>query len=784
LTVLTRAIIVLALASPLSAQGTGVVLPARFNLPPAEPFLRKPVQHLRFAEAVGRRSALLGCEDGTFEAWINPVKILRDFRLSVYLDGALDAVPLADLAQSITTAPGRTTITHAHAAFTIRQTWFAPLDRQSLVVLLDIDTSKPLRLRASFVPELRPMWPASFGGLTFTWSAGDHAFLLNEGTRRHSALVGSPLFIRGSVEPATLEMDVTPEMAQSRFIPIVIAGSSAGEDAARRTYRDSLASIQEMMTEADGYYRDFQAKTMRIQTPEPLLNQAFEWAKLAIEKGWTCTDKVGCGLIGGFGPSGTSDRPGRGWYFGADALLDSWSIVDYGDLDRARAVLEFLRDRQRADGKILDQLTQSAGLVDWSLYPYGYVHAESTPLYLFSAARYVVRSGDMDFLRLSWPSLEKAYRFCISTADTDGLLLNKSAGPAAAEPSALGGRVAKDIYLEGVWLSALDGYAILAGLAHNNAALEDARKRLEQARRSLDAWFREDRGYFPFAALQGGATYNAQSSWQALALVYGGVDTRKAERAAASFASTQLTTPWGTRLFAGDAPDRDPAARIDTSVWPLTTGFVSLAEFRNHRARAGLEHLYSIASLTGFSGSGFVPEDLSGERAQVMPQAVPHQLFSSSSVIHPMVRGLLGLGGDAFEGAFSFVPHIPAHWQSLKFEMYRIGQSWVSGEVTRQTGMLHIRLTVIGKPLKFYLAPALPLNTTVKGLKVNGKKTPPKLEPFDTDVHAVLESNPAMGLDVVWQLREGVETRPDLPVFEVGEAATPVQARPATAAAK
>ena len=62
-------------------------------------------------------------------------------------------------------------------------------------------------------------------------------------------------------------------------------------------------------------------------------------------------------------------------------------------------MLEFLRDHQRADGKILDQLTQSAALVDWAAYPYGYVHGETTPLYLFSAARYVVRSGDIAFLR-------------------------------------------------------------------------------------------------------------------------------------------------------------------------------------------------------------------------------------------------------------------------------------------------------------------------------------------------------------------------------------------------
>jgi glycogen debranching enzyme len=625
------------------------------------------------------------------------------------------------------------------------------------------------------------MWPASFGGQSGAWSVNDQFFLLTEGTRRYAAVIGSPLFMRGNDDPAMLEMEVSPDVAQRHLVPIVIAASSSGEEGARRSYRETLASLGDLVAESDAYYRDFQAKTMRIQTPEPMLNQAFEWAKFALEKGWTCTERLGCGLISGFGPSGNTDRPGRDWYFGADALINSWSIVDYGDLDRARALLEFLRDHQRADGKILDQLTQSAPMVDWNLYPYGYAHAEATPLYLFSVARYVVRSGDLDFLRTSWASLEKAYRFCISTVENDGLMSNRSAGPAAAAATALGGRIDKDIYLEGAWLAGLDGYAILAGLMKNSEVTEQARKRLEQARKSLDSWFREDRGYFSFARLAGGATYQGQSSWQALALAYGGVDAHKAEQASSTFARSQMTTPWGTRLFANDAGESDPAGGIDTSVWPLTTAFVSLAEFRNHHGRSAIEHLYSVASLTGFAGAGFVPEDLSGERAQTMPKSVPHQLFSSSSVIHPMVRGLLGLGGDAFEGTFSFVPHLPAHWPSLKFELYRIGQSWVSGEVEHQTGMLRIKLSVIGKPLKMYLAPALPPNTTVKNLKVNGKKGAFRQETFETDVHLVLESTPTMGLEAVFQLREGVEPRPDLPVFEVGQVATPVQARPATA---
>jgi hypothetical protein len=49
-------------------------LPARLDLAPQGTTLRKPVQPHHFLEAVGRRGAMLGTEDGTFEAWLNPIK--------------------------------------------------------------------------------------------------------------------------------------------------------------------------------------------------------------------------------------------------------------------------------------------------------------------------------------------------------------------------------------------------------------------------------------------------------------------------------------------------------------------------------------------------------------------------------------------------------------------------------------------------------------------------------------------------------------------------------------
>src|SRR5438445_6953869 len=303
--------------------------------------------------------------------------------------------------------------------------------------------------------------------------------------------------------------------------------------------------------------------------------------------------------------------------------MNSWSIVDYADFCRARGVLEFLRDHQRADGKIEHELTQSAALLDWSKYPYGYYHADTTALYLFSAAGYVGRSGDLDFLRQSWNSLARAYQYCSSNVDADGLMSNLKGGAAAVETGALSGRVAKDVYLAGAWLAALDGFANLAVMAGHSDQAQRARAQLEKGRASLNAWFRSDKGHFPFGRLTDGSTYDALSGWQSIAVAHGGLDRGKAARATSAFNRPELSTDWGVRLFATDSPAYDPLSYNDGSVWPFVSGFTMMAEFKQHRWQGALQHLYGIAALTGYSGPGFIPEYMSGDRAQQLQRAVP-----------------------------------------------------------------------------------------------------------------------------------------------------------------
>ncbi|WP_321474527.1 hypothetical protein [uncultured Paludibaculum sp.] len=663
--------------------------------------INKPAQPNKFLEAVGRRAALLGREDGNFEAWVYPIKILRDFQLSVYIDNALEPTPLSGLAETVEVRPGHVTITHVTAAFTVRQTWVASLDKPAVEVLLDIDTSKPLKFRVSFIPEMKPMWPASFGGQSTGWNQKDGVLTFTEGMGRFRPVLGSPRFTRISEQIGHQLPDRTVmiefEIDRSGRVPIVIAGS-------RSTYNEIIQDPDALVPAADTFYREFLNRTTSVQAAG--LNPSYDWAKIAIEKGWACNDGVGCGLVAGWAPSGLSERPGFGWYFGGDTMMSAWAMQDYGDFAGARAALEFLLDRQRADGKVMHEWTQSSALLDWPKYPYGYYHADTTPLFLFTAARYVRQSGDRDFLQKHWAKLEQAYRFCLTMLDDDGLLSNQKGGAAAVETGALSGKVARDIYLQGVWLGGLAGFADLAGWRGNASLQSEAESRLARAREAIKPWFIQDKGIFAFAQLKDGSRYEANSGWQGFLIANGGIDRALAEKAAASLALPTLATPWGTRMFATDSPFYDPVGYNDGSVWPFVTAQTTLALFRHGQAAAGYRYIYGMAQATGLSGAGFISEYFSGDRFAEGPRAVPHQLFSSVALVHPLISGMLGLDGDAMAGRLTIHPQIPCSLGPVRFERYRVGDAWVSGAIRPAKPTSTVDIEVQGPTLKVVKQPA------------------------------------------------------------------------------
>lgn len=680
---------------------------------PIESGLARPAKHL---ESAGRRAALLGRQDGTLEAWVYPIKLVRDFRVWAYVDNALEPVPLDSLAETIESRAGRASITHVHPAFTITQHWLAAPDRPAASVLLDIDTSRPLKLRVTFTPEMKPLWPASFGGQSTWFDAEAKVMRFSEGLRRFRPVLGSPEFVRSSEQighqmpdrTIMIEMEISLQRARQGPVPIVLAGSKDAYDA-------ELQRAAGLIAEIDKTWQDYAARTLSLDMPG--LGRQFTQAQYAIASGWACNDDVGCGLVAGWARSGLSERPGFGWYFGGDAMMSAWAMGDTGDFDGARDALQFLIDHSREDGKVMHELTQSAALLRWSDYPYGFYHADTTPLMLFTAARYIRQSGDRAFLDRNWAFFEKGWRLCLSMRDADGLLSNERFGAAAVETGALSGKVKRDIYLQGVWLAGASAFGQMARWKGDAARVAEAESVLARGREAVASWFAPSKGHFAFAELKDGSKYEANSGWQGFLLAHGGIDPRLAKQAAAALARPTLRTPWGTRLFATDSPFYDPLGYNDGSVWPFVTAQAAMAMFRHGQVEAAFGYVWGMARATGLAGPGLLTEFLSGDRFAEGPRSVPHQLFSSVALVHPLVSGALGLEGDAIEGTLSVDPRLPVLSAPARIQRYRVGRSTVSATFQSTAAGQTVELSVSGPPLRL-VAAGKPAGTLAEGSPV------------------------------------------------------------------
>src|SRR3989454_6148141 len=237
--------------SGLRAQTPPPELVKKFTLKKSGLELERRTQLGSFFDVVGRRSAVFGYENRSLEAWVYPLKIIDDFNLAFQLQGYPLDIHGPDVMVAINSRPEATTFTYSPAAFTVRQTIFAPIDEPGIIMLLDVESVLPMTITGSFRPKLRLMWPAGLMTAYLGWDENSHVYTIGEETNRFVGMIGSPIARDVSVMPYQEEprdapvrfvIDAAPGAAKSRFIPIVIAGSVEGRVKARATYDKLLAS--------------------------------------------------------------------------------------------------------------------------------------------------------------------------------------------------------------------------------------------------------------------------------------------------------------------------------------------------------------------------------------------------------------------------------------------------------------------------------------------------------------------------------------------------------------
>jgi glycogen debranching enzyme len=717
-----------AFAGPQDAEGT---IPA-FRIERGGLELARPALPGTPFTKAGRRFALLGFESGGFEAWAYPLKLLRNFEFSFLLGASTVPIEGRDIVRFVSAQPAVTTLTYTYQSFTVKAHYVAPVEDAGAVILLEIDSTEPLTVVCGFLPVLQPMWPAGIGGQYAHWDRELKAYLISEPTRKNHGYIGSPAARGISYTPAHMLSDVPnqfkieiaePRSVAGRLIPIVVAGGKGSRDEVRKTYARLAADPEAAYRRAVAHFDGLRASTLRIATPEKAVDLAFEWAKVALDGLVVDNPDLGKGLVAGLGPSGTGGRPGFGWFFGTDAYLNSLSLNSANAYDVSREALDFTRKWQRKDGKMAHELSQAAGYLRWwEDYPYGYIHGDTTPYYIVAVEDHYRMTGDLAFVKTSWPSLVKAFEWCLTTdQDGDGLMDNSKAGLGALEFGALTG-IQTDIYLGAVWVRACLAMRDLAAAVGDRALSKRAADHAARASAAWDRrfWDAENRQY-SYAFNKDGRLVTESTPWSAVGLAWGLGDRGRAAETLARLNSSDMTTDWGVRMLSVSSPLFEPLNYNYGAVWPFLTGWVAAALLEHNFIPQGYHVLMSNVRHTFDNALGTIMELFSGHQNTWPQEGVPHQGFSSTGVVLPLVRGLLGLDGNAPAREVFFRPRLPAGWPRVSLENWRIGRAVLGVDHAREDGAVVLRVrSEKAEGFTFVFAPALGLGTKVLAAKLNG----------------------------------------------------------------
>jgi GH15 family glucan-1,4-alpha-glucosidase len=709
--------------------------------------LSRPVRPWEFLCTVGTRAGLFGNEAGRMEAWVYPLKLLRDFRLQFETEGRI--LPAETLARTVITRPESSTIVYTGDTFSVRETLFVPVNEPGAIISLEVETEFPLEIEAGFVRDFQLEWPGGLGGTYSFWDKDQRAFYLGEETKKFAALVGSPTGTEDRREYQTnysessvnsFRLGVTNKGKETKLI--VIAASLDGRPQAEAAYKKLTTGYTDLLRASADYYKKYLNDTVSVELPDAQIQQAYDWSRVSMVQGLVNNPFLGTGLVAGYRTSGESQRPGFAWFFGRDSFWTSFALNAAGDFATTRTALQFISKYQREDGKMPHEIAQAANFVPWFKdFPYGYASADATPLYIIAMNDYVTESGDIAFAKEKWDSAWKAYQFLRSTYDEQGFPKNFGIGHGWVEGGPLL-PVKSEFYQSGLGVEALRALSNLARLTGRDTRGSELAQEFEkQAPKLNNTFWLADKHRYAFALGTDGKPVDEPSVLATVPMWFGLPEQQNASAMITQLSDVDHQTDWGMRIISSRSPKFSGGGYHYGSVWPLFTGWASVGEYRYHRSQPAYENLRANALLALDGSLGHVTEVLSGDYYQPLSTSSPHQIWSAAMVVSPLLRGMFGLSTDAKAATLTFAPHLPADWNSLGIDNLRVGQNKLELTFTRTAEGIFLEAgrTVGTGESTVEFRPSISLRATVQKAELNGKALPFRVETNDEDQHVLVK---------------------------------------------
>jgi glycogen debranching enzyme len=700
--------------------------------------LQSPLVHTHWAEDAyiqvsGSRIIAMGTEKaGIREIWAHPFMALRDYSIRLILPDTLIEFTQNGPKPLITIEPGYCSRKYFIKNDTLVESLMAHPDSGVWIANYKWSGQREARLEISFRSNLRLMWPYSEKvnpEIRLAWDKSKRAIGLTDESGLFAVVAGSlnqPLEQQAGRDTLSEELAVRVKFVYAiqpyKQLHFIVAAGNDGLPCQIRRYASTAGNPLTFNKIRKQRIRDFFGRNLRINTPDPKVNEAWKWLMAGVNSFYIETPGMARSLVAGHNTTGTGwdgghrvdGRPGYAWYFGRDAEWSSMALLDYGDFDKVKDVLCTLARYQDLNGKIFHELTTS-----------GFAHydaADATPLFIVLAGRYYKHSGDTALLRQLWPALVKAFHFCQSTdTDHDHLIENTNVGHGWVEGGPLFG-CHTTLYLASCWNEALKSMAEIATCLGEHVIADYCNSEAQTVNTIINQQFwNNEQGHFNQGLMKDGSWHSMPSILPSIPALFNQMEETQLQSFINLTAGNEYITNYGSRIISKLSQAYRPNGYHAGSVWPLFTGWHALAAWRAGRAEVALPLTYANLMIYNDWGFGYNEEVLNGDIYK--PSGVcRHQCWSETMALQPVVEGMLGFQPDAPCRTLTFAPNIPGQWDFLQIENLRCGNDFINVSMQKKSNSVSWSFLPKEGEVKVNFRPIFNFGETPTRILLNGNE--------------------------------------------------------------